>query len=80
MYVSHSFKMSPIVSVAIFLSYLAIANGQSSSCSSGSTAADNTLGTCQFDGQLWINDDCTKVGLTSFNSTLSVKLFSGLLL
>ena len=62
MYVSHSVKMFPLVNIAIFLTSLAIANGQNS-CQSGSIAANNTLGSCDCDGQLWINDDCTKVGM-----------------
>ena len=60
MFVSHSLKMFSLVNIAIFLSSLAIANGQST-CSSGSMAANNTLGMWSCDGQLWINDDCTKV-------------------
>jgi len=51
--------MFPLVNIAIFLTSLAIANGQNS-CQSGSIAANNTLGSCECDGQLWINDDCTK--------------------
>ena len=64
MFVSHSVKMFSLVNIAIFLSTLAIANGQ---CTAGSTPADNTLGTCCGNGQLWINDDCTKVGLRKFS-------------